>query len=297
MGEYEPIGFIKAEDIRVEIVRRVFKMGNQFLNKSRELGWKSFFQNFSYGFQSEVGVSFQYENPPRPHMKLQDIPDGTCRSAMKSVADVNPMNAKAWKKLLSESEPFIFITTYDVETKDKDGRKETREVVIRLNAMQVALKFLVAFTRCGSDEDLHSISKDSFRVIYMTAVLLREVMLMKVIESRSVFSRNEQMLNEADSQEQHNNSRRSRLGSLYSELLTEGQGESRGELPQQLSSNLKEKLVISVDMYNSVHDPPVRSGSHHEDNEDLSVVDCEDEIQTDQVEYDDDVVIVQDFYL
>ena len=55
--------------------------------------------------------------------------EGTCRSAIKSVAEVNPMNAKAWKKLLSESEPFIFITTYDVETKDKDGRKETREVV------------------------------------------------------------------------------------------------------------------------------------------------------------------------
>ena len=88
-------------------------------------------------------------------MNLQDILEATCRSAIKSVAEVNPMNEIARKKLLSESGPLIFITTYDFETKDKDGRKETREIVIQLNAMRVALKFLGAFTSFGSDEDLH----------------------------------------------------------------------------------------------------------------------------------------------
>ena len=92
MGEDEQIGFIKGEDNRVEIVRRVLNMNNQFLNDFRELGRKFFFQNFSYVFQTEVGVSFQYENPPCPQLKLHDIPDGTCRSAMKSVAEVKCTN-------------------------------------------------------------------------------------------------------------------------------------------------------------------------------------------------------------
>lgn len=62
--EDEQTGFMKDEDVRVEIVRCIFEMSNQILNRSRELGGNSFFENLSYVFQSEVRVSFQYENPP-----------------------------------------------------------------------------------------------------------------------------------------------------------------------------------------------------------------------------------------
>ena len=58
---------------------------------------------------------------------------------------------------------------------------------------------------------------------------------------------------------------------------------------------------MSVDMYNSVHDPPIRSSSQHEDNDDLSVADGEDETPMDQVKEDEvvvrDVVMVEDYDL
>ena len=54
---------------------------------------------------------------------------------------------------------------------------------------------------------------------------------------------------------------------------------------------------MPLDMFNSIHDPPVCSGSPHADIDDLSVVDGEDEIQADQVDHDDGVVMVQDFDL
>ena len=77
---------------------------------------------------------------------------------MHSIAEVNRINVIAWKRLLSASDPFIFIATYKVETREKDGIKETLELFVRLTAMHVTLKFLVAFTRFGSDEDRFSIS-------------------------------------------------------------------------------------------------------------------------------------------
>ena len=74
-------------------------------------------------------------------------------------------------------------------------------------------------------------------------------------------------------------------------------GKKLGRLPQQLASILKDKLEISVDTYNSIHDPPDRSGSQYEENDDLSVVGGEEEIQTGQVEEDENVFMVEDFDL
>ena len=78
---------------------------------------------------------------------------------------------------------------------------------------------------------------------------------MRLIESRGAFSQKEQILHEADGQHQKNEAWQSRLRSLYSERLTERQVEKRGELPQQIYSISKENIVISVDMYNPIHDP------------------------------------------
>lgn len=52
-----------------------------------------------------------------------------------------------------------------------------------------------------------------------------------------------------------------------------------------------------MDTYNSIHDPPDRSGSQYEENDDLSVVGGEEEIQTGQVEEDENVFMVEDFDL
>ena len=69
--------------------------------------------------------------------------------------------------------------SYPVVIKKRNAFSKPRDIVIRLDALAFALEFLVTFTRCKSGEELFGTSENSFRVLYLIALVFRELMIME----------------------------------------------------------------------------------------------------------------------
>lgn len=278
--------------VRTELIRRVFKLGTQFLNKSREFGRKAFFQNFVYVFLKDIDVSFKYDDPPVPTTNLEELPES--KEPVHGGNGEVRENMQTWNQLLAESTPFVFLASYNVEVRDKEGRIENRELVIRLNVLHLAMKFMVAYTCCASADELFSASKDVFRILYMIALAFRECIMLQVHKTRTAagFSQTPERNNVG----RETNARMLRLSTLYKELLTEGQGNKPGELPQHLSTMLKEKLTMSLEAFEQLHDPPRKSSEEDNDPFETGSHEVDDGDGDDDIEdcdVDDDVVMME----
>ena len=246
------------EEIAREVVRKVYKMETQWLNKSRDNARKSFFECFAYMFHADVNAMVKGSTAEEEVLKLPSIP--LSKVTAKSAPECPEMmqNNEAWEDLCDKCVGMFYVADFKVTVEEGSGPVR-KTLSTHVSMLDIGKRFLASFCRIEDVDVLFTYHSDMLKIIYVVSIVF-QLMLVHCTEG-------------LDSVPYMGEVEKEKLKSLYTSLKYENDG--------VVGRILKEKTFLTEERFNRRHvtgeddgDLSARGDSGEED-VDEDVVDME----------------------